>query len=155
MVIVLDLSYSMLATDIAPNRLEAAKTVFTQFLEGLNQHRVGVVLFAGKAFQSLPLNYDTKFMEEFMNDLEIETLNQNHPDMQGTAIGDALMMAASLLQREENEREKVILLATDGEANKGLEPEIALQFVKKQGYKVYTIGIGKEKESTLLLRNAL
>ncbi len=149
--IVFDLSYSMIANDIQPNRLEAAKNVLRQFISRVENDRVWLVLFSGKPFQSIPLTYDYTFIENFIWDLQIETINQSRPELQGTAIGDWLVLASDALTRDENEREKVMILITDWEANKWVNPELALKYIKDAGIKVYTIWVWQQWETTIEL----
>jgi len=149
--IVFDLSYSMIANDILPNRLQAAKSVLSEFISQVENDRVWLVLFSWKPFQSIPLTYDYSFIESFISDLEIDTINQQSSQLQGTAIWDGLIVASDALSREENEREKVIILLTDGEANKWIDPELALKYIKEEGIKVYTIWVGKQWDTTIEL----
>lgn len=150
--IVLDVSYSMVAKDIKPDRLEAAKKVLIEFLQTRESDRVGLVLFSGKAFLSAPLSYDYDFLRDRIQDISVNTIDQRNPELQGTAIWDGLVLASDNLdsqKREEQDREKVIILITDGEANKGIEPEIALKLLKEKNIKTYTIGVGKKESSTI------
>jgi len=113
----------------------------------LNSDRVWLILFAGKPFQSVPLSYDYAFLEKFINDLSVDTLDQWNSRIQWTAIWDALVLAGWILNKQENEREKIIILITDGEANRGVKPEISLKLLKDKDIKTYTIWVGKDEET--------
>lgn len=145
MVLVLDVSYSMLAKDIYPDRLTVAKWVLSNFLSELEQDRVWLVVFAGKPFQSIPLVYDYSFIQDYVSHLEGDTIPQENSVLGGTAIGDALVIAQEMLEQENNQqdaqREKVIILLTDGEANVGVDPNIASKLLAEHSIKTYTIGI--------------
>ncbi len=147
--IVFDVSYSMIAQDIKPSRIEGAKSVFLDFISALQNDRVGLILFAGKPFQSVPLSYDYDFLKDFIRDMSVETISQNNPNLQGTAIGDGLVLASDVLWKNDSQREKVIILITDGEANKWVKPELALKLLKEKGIKTYTIGVGKDQQTSI------
>jgi Ca-activated chloride channel family protein len=147
--IIFDVSYSMVAKDILPSRLDAAKAVFSNFVWWLNSDRVGLILFAGKPFQSIPLTYDYSFLQDFIETLSVESIDQSQNILQGTAIGDALVLGTGVLEKESSEREKVIILITDGTANRWVEPELALKFVKDKWIKTYTIWVGKDEDTTI------
>lgn len=145
--IVFDVSYSMVASDLLPSRIEVAKKGITEFVWNLKADRVGLILFSGKPFQSIPLTYDYIFIQDFIDSMWIESVNQNNPILQGTAMGDGLVLATDILTRDTLEREKVIILLTDGEANKWVDPTLALKFLKEKNIKVYAIGVGKEDQT--------
>ena len=147
--IVFDLSYSMIATDIRPSRIEVAKQVFIDFVSELETDRVGLILFAGKPFQSVPLSYDYDFLKDFISKMNIETIDQSRQKFQGTAIGDGLVLASDILSSDDSDREKVIILITDGEANRGVEPALALKYLVEKWIKTYTIWVGKDGDNTI------
>lgn len=147
--LVFDVSYSMIATDIFPSRIEVAKQVLGSFIGELTQDRVGLILFAGKAFQSVPLSYDYAFLQDFIAEMGVDTIEQSYGHLQGTAIGDALVMAAGTLTEQQDSREKVIVFITDGEANKGVDPKLALKLLKEKNIKTYTIGVGKSEQTSI------
>lgn len=153
--IVFDVSYSMIAQDIAPSRIEVAKKVVADFVSGLQTDRLGIILFAGKPFTSIPLTFDYDFIKEFLWDVSVRTINQDRPQLSGTAIGDALILWAKWLLQEEQTREKIIILLTDGEANRGIDPLIALGYLKEKNIKVYAIGVGKDDETFIQIVNDL
>ncbi len=135
-VIVIDVSTSMLAMDIKPNRLEAAKREAINFILGRKEDRIGLVVFAGEAVTLVPLTTDKTHIIRWIQDLNTQML----PD--GTAIGLGLAVASARL-KESKAHSKVIILITDGENNTGfITPEAALAIAKELGIRIYTIGIG-------------
>lgn len=84
--ILFDVSYSMTATDLKPSRLEIAKKVFSDFVNGLTSDRVGMIVFAGKPFTSFPLTFDYHFIQQFLQNLTIDIIDQSMYGLQGTAI---------------------------------------------------------------------
>lgn len=135
-IIALDVSMSMYATDFDPNRLEAAKEVATSFINGRNGDKIGLVQYAGEAFTSCPPTLDYPILIEQLNKadgIEMEP---------GTAIGTGL--GTSVVQLRNNAlKSKVIILLTDGSNNSGdISPEEAALLAKEKGICVYTIGIG-------------
>ena len=147
-VLTLDVSGSMDADDIPPKRIEVAKQVLLNFLRQLKSDRIGMVVFAGKPFVSVPLTFDYKIFEDILKRTNTETIDQSVRGLQGTAIGDALLSALKTLEKgradleEDEKREQVIILLTDGAANTGIDPLVAAQLAKDQGVKIYSIGIG-------------
>ncbi len=136
-VMALDLSGSMQAGDLEPNRLEAAKDVCRQFINGLANDRVGLVVFAGKAFTQCPLTIDYEIVKNFINEVDLQTVR-----IDGTAMGDAVITAINRL--ESSAGSKVIILTTDGVNNRGLPPIDAASASAHKNIKLYTIGIGKK-----------
>ncbi|MDD3303147.1 MAG: VWA domain-containing protein, partial [Candidatus Gracilibacteria bacterium] len=141
-VLAFDISYSMEATDLQPSRMDVARNVISSFLGNLKTDRVGVVIFSGKPFTSIPLTFDYNFLKDYVATLSPETINQNNMSLQGTAIGDAMVMGSYLYDNKSKDREKVMIIVTDGEANKGLDPTTALKLLKDKKIKAYTVGIG-------------
>jgi Ca-activated chloride channel family protein len=84
--LVLDISKSMLAEDITPNRIEAAKNVITDFISRLKSDRLAITIFAGKPFVSVPLTFDYDALKEFTKNITTDSVNQNQPGLSGTAI---------------------------------------------------------------------
>ncbi len=142
--IVLDLSYSMKADDIKPNRLEAWKEVLINFIDSVESDRIGLVLFSWKPFNSIPLTFDYDFLKDFVGDLSVNTINQAYSHLAWTAIWDAIVLGIDSFKKSED-REKMMILITDGEANKGLDPMLALKMAKKEGIKIYTIWVWWDK----------
>ncbi|MDD5769842.1 MAG: VWA domain-containing protein [Candidatus Gracilibacteria bacterium] len=150
--LVLDLSYSMVAEDIAPNRLEVAKKVLSDFTSKLKTHRVGLILFSGKPFTSVPLTFDYDFITNYVKNITIKSINQDFGHLQGTAIGDAILYGANLFDNN-SDRQKVIVLFTDGEANKGVDPLEAIKYIKDKNIKIHTVGIGGDKDTYVTINN--
>lgn len=145
--IVFDISKSMLAEDIKPNRIEAAKRVMSDFVSRFTSDRLAIVLFAGKPFLSTPLTFDYTALVDTVEQMTTDSIRQDIPGLSGTAMGDGLLVALDTLKGDEKdsanrERQKVIIVLTDGEANMGINPTIVAKLAKEQGVKIYTLGIG-------------
>jgi len=135
-VLALDVSASMLSKDFKPNRLEEAKEVAQEFVEGRPHDRIGVVAYEGEAFTQVPLTTDTRVILEAIEGLKTGVLAP------GTAVGMGLATAVNRL-RTSDSPSKVIVLLTDGENNTGsIEPRDAAQLAELEGIRVYTIGVG-------------
>ncbi len=152
--IVMDVSYSMIAEDLKPNRLTVAKDVIKDFLWEIKTDRVWIIIFAGKTFTSLPLNFDYNIVKKIVDKITVDTINQRYTHMQWTAMWDALMLAAESFDNKQD-REKVIIFLTDWEANKWINPIIALNFLKENNpdIKVYTIWIWWNEETTIAVKD--
>ncbi|MDR1602486.1 MAG: VWA domain-containing protein [Tannerella sp.] len=140
----LDISASMLAEDLKPNRLEAAKNVAASFINGRPTDNIGLVIFAGESFTQCPLTIDHAILLNFFNDI-----NRNMISMltDGTAIGLGLANAVSRI-KDSQAKSKVIILLTDGSNNRGeIAPVTAAEIAKTFGIRVYTIGVGKKGEA--------
>lgn len=134
-VVALDLSLSMLAEDVTPNRLERAKLAVARLINRLDGDRIGLVAFAGDAFVQSPLTVDYAAATLFLNAMEPGLV-----PLQGTNLGAALSVALDAF--DANERQyRLVVLITDGEDHEG-EVENALERAVDQGVEVYTIGIG-------------
>jgi Ca-activated chloride channel family protein len=132
----MDLSPSMLARDLKPNRLEAAKKVATEFVDGRPGDRIGMVVFSGEAFTQCPLTIDHSVLKSLIFEVEPDFLPE------GTAIGLGLATAVNRL-RESKAVSKVVILITDGENNSGsVSPLTAAEIAQLYGIRVYTIGVG-------------
>ena len=142
-IIALDVSESMLAEDLQPNRIEAAKVHIKNFIEGLEHDRAGIIVFSGQAFTQSPLSFDYNILTEYLDQISTDSINQHVRGLNGTAIGDAILAAINRFKKSED-RSKVLVLLTDGDANTGVHPEIAAKAARKEDIKIYTIGIGKE-----------
>lgn len=135
-VLSMDLSASMLSKDFAPNRLEASKTVATDFVNDRPNDRIGVVAYEGEAFTQIPLTTDQRVVMNGIGELQTGLLEG------GTAIGMGLATAVNRLKDSEAES-KVVILLTDGVNNAGkIEPLDAAQLAKLNDIRVYTIGVG-------------
>lgn len=125
--IVLDISKSMLAEDVEPNRIEAAKRNISEFVDSRNTDRIGLIVFAGKPFGLSPLTFDHDSLQTIIAKMGTESIRQELEGLSGTNIGDALLLALQNLKNAESsdaKREKIILLVTDGEANLGIDPRL-------------------------------
>ncbi|MDD2487080.1 MAG: VWA domain-containing protein [Candidatus Gracilibacteria bacterium] len=147
----LDISKSMVAEDMKPNRIEAAKNVINEFISKLKDDRIGMTIFAGKPFISIPLTFDYDTVSEIVKGINTDSINQNIPGLSGTAIGDALIQSCDSLTKigSDEKRSKVIILITDGEANLGINPELAAKYASEKKIKIYSVGIG-DPSGTLL-----
>ncbi len=135
-VLALDLSSSMLAEDLEPNRLAAAKQVAADFVRGRRNDRIGLVVFAGDAFTQAPLTLDYEIVTTLLDELEVGIIED------GTAIGMGLATAVKRLQGSAAES-KVIVLLTDGRNNRGeIDPVTAAQMAQALDVRIYAIGAG-------------
>jgi Ca-activated chloride channel homolog len=136
LVIALDVSGSMLAMDFKPDRLEAAKDLAIEFIDGRPNDRIGLVIFSGETFTQCPLTTDHAVLKNLFRDIHSGMIED------GTAIGDGLATAVNRL-RGSKAVSKVIILLTDGNSNMGsLDPRSAAEIAKLYGLRIYTIGIG-------------
>jgi len=145
-VIALDISLSMLAEDIKPNRLEYAKNELASFIDRLKGDRIGIVAFAGKAFVQCPLTIDYSAAKFFL-----ESLSPDAISVQGTAIGEALGMAEGMFREKSGEYEVIVLL-TDGE-DTVTDPLKPAKDLAEAGIRVYTLGIGSPSGELIPLRD--
>jgi Ca-activated chloride channel homolog len=137
----LDVSGSMTAQDLLPNRLEAAKNVAIDFVNRRKNDRIGIVVFAGESFTQCPLTPDHGILINAIQNIHSGLL------LDGTAIGDGLGTGVDRL-RSSKAASKIIVLLTDGENNGGLiDPKTAKEIAKSFGIKVYTIGVGTDGEA--------
>ena len=135
-VIATDISGSMLAEDFKPNRLEAAKKVAADFIEGRKNDRMGLVVFAGEAFTQVPLTIDHHVLLKQLGGLKSGIVRD------GTALGDGLATAINRIKDSEA-KSKVIILLTDGVNNQGsVDPLSAAEIAAMYGIRLYTIGVG-------------
>ena len=137
-IICMDISGSMLAQDLTPNRFEAAKQLAAEFVGQRTTDRIGVVIFAGESFTLSPLTTDKNILQSQIYGIQQGALED------GTAIGDGLGISVERL-RNSPTKSKVIILLTDGEDQGGrISPLEGKELAKAYGIKVYTIGIGTE-----------
>lgn len=135
-VLAMDVSGSMLAEDFRPNRLEAAKKVAADFIEGRKDDRMGLVVFASQAFTQVPLTIDHHVLLQQLGSLKSGVVRD------GTALGDGLATAINRIKDSEA-KSKVIILLTDGVNNQGsVDPLSAAEIAKLYGIRLYTIGVG-------------
>ena len=136
-IVALDVSNSMLAEDIKPNRLERAKRKISDLLNMLEGDRIGLVAFAGTSFVQCPLTLDYAAARIFLSAIDTQLI-----PVQGTAIGNAITTSAKAF-RTQDKKSKALILITDGEDQTG-KALSAAKSAKDQGVKIYTIGIGGE-----------
>ncbi|KGL59989.1 MULTISPECIES: VWA domain-containing protein [unclassified Polaribacter] len=135
-VMAIDVSASMLARDLKPNRLEALKKVAVNFVDRRPNDRIGIVVYAGESFTQTPITSDKAIVKRTISELKWGQLEG------GTAIGMGLGSGVNRL-KESKAKSKVIILLTDGVNNSGnIDPRTATELAKELGIKVYTIGIG-------------
>lgn len=136
-VIAVDVSGSMLAKDLKPNRMEALKRVAADFVEKRPNDRMGLVVYAAEAYTKTPVTSDKAIVLDAINSIKYDNVLQD-----GTGIGMGLTTAINRL-KDSKAKSKVIILLTDGVNNAGfIEPETASDIAQQYGIKVYTIGIG-------------
>lgn len=139
--LVLDISLSMMADDFAPNRLAAATRIARDFVARGGGHRIGIVVFAGDSYVQSPISRDLGFVAALLEETTVHAISQSKSG--GTALGDALLVATDELARLRRDgREQAILLITDGESNLGLDPSLAARYLAEEGMGLYIIGIG-------------
>ena len=139
----MDVSTSMLAEDLKPNRIEAAKRVAADFIIGRPNDNIGLTIFAGEAFTQCPMTTDHASLLNLLNNVRTDIAQRLIED--GTAIGMGLANAVSRL-KESKAKSKVVILLTDGSNNRGdLSPMTAAEIAKSFGIRVYTIGVGTNK----------
>lgn len=137
-VLAMDISTSMLARDFKPDRFEAAKEIASRFVAGRENDNMGLVIFAGESFTALPMTTDRSLLVNYINDMSMGMLQD------GTAIGDGLATSINRI-KEGKAKSKSIILLTDGSNNTGnVAPITAAEIAKKNGIKVYTIGVGSQ-----------
>jgi Ca-activated chloride channel family protein len=136
-VLAIDVSASMLARDLKPNRLEALKEVASEFIKGRPTDRIGLVQYAGESFTKTPITSDKAVVLSSLKDIDYSPVLVN-----GTAIGMGLATAVNRI-KDSKALSKVIILLTDGVNNAGfIDPKIASELAVEYGIKVYTIGVG-------------
>ncbi|MDU8884786.1 VWA domain-containing protein [Yeosuana sp. MJ-SS3] len=136
-VMAIDVSASMLAKDLAPNRLEALKDVASEFIKGRPNDRIGLVEYAGESYTKTPITSDKAIVLRSLKDIKYNTIIEG-----GTAIGMGLATSVNRL-KDSKAKSKVIILLTDGVNNSGfIDPKIASELAVEYGIKTYTIGIG-------------
>lgn len=136
-VLAIDVSSSMLARDLKPNRMEALKRVASDFIESRPNDRIGLVVYAGESYTKTPVTSDKAVVIDALRGIKFDNVLQD-----GTAIGTGLATAINRL-KDSKAKSKIIILLTDGVNNSGtIEPETASDIAEEYGIKVYTIGLG-------------
>ena len=136
--LVIDISESMQIEDFKPNRLESAKDVAKEFINGRFQDRIGLVVFSGESYSRCPLTTDYILLNEYVDEISFDLISSR-----GTAIGSAIAIATNRM-RESKSKSKVLILLSDGDNTAGnIDPVTSAQIAKAYGIKIYSIAIGK------------
>lgn len=138
-VFAVDVSRSMLAEDIAPNRLEKAKRLVSEIINELGSDRVGIIAYAGQAFPQLPITTDYSAAKMFLQSMNTEMLSS-----QGTAIDEAIKLASTYFDDEE-QTNRVLFIISDGEDHSEGGVTDAVDLAVEQGIRIFTLGVGQEK----------
>ncbi|GAB1856098.1 VWA domain-containing protein [Flavobacteriaceae bacterium MHTCC 0001] len=144
-VFAVDVSKSMLAEDIAPNRLDKAKQLVTQIINNLASDRVGIIAYAGKAFPQLPITTDYASAKMFLNNMNTDMLSS-----QGTAINEAIKLATTYFDDDE-QTNRVLVIISDGEDHSEAAIDVA-QTASEEGIRIFTIGVGDLKGGPIPLK---
>ena len=139
--IAMDISLSMMVEDMGPSitRLDASKQVVRQFIKGRPYDKIGLIVFSGESFTVAPLTYDHDLLSRNLSEIRVFSSIEG-----GTAIGVALANATARLQYSPK-KSRLLIFLTDGENNTGfIDPETALELIKQNEIKVYTIGLGRK-----------
>jgi Ca-activated chloride channel family protein len=144
-VFALDVSKSMLAEDIAPNRLEKSKQIISKIIDKLGSDRVGIIIYAGNAYPLLPITTDHAAAKMFLQNASPDLVSS-----QGTAINEALDLAKSYYDNDE-QTNRFLIMISDGEDHQEETRQVA-QNIANEGVKVYTIGVGTEKGGPIPLK---
>ena len=138
-VFAVDVSKSMLAEDIAPNRLEKAKRIVSEIINQLASDRIGIIAYAAQAYPQLPITTDYGAAKMFL-----QSMNTNMLSSQGTAIDAAVELAATYYDDEE-QTNRVLFIVSDGEDHSEGKAIDAVDLAVDEGIRIYTIGVGKAK----------
>ncbi len=134
----MDVSTSMLARDLTPDRISASKDIAIEFISQRPADRMGIVVFAGESFTQCPLTTDRATLINLMKEVQTDLIED------GTAIGNGLATAVARM-KDSDAKSRVVILLTDGVNNRGeISPQMAAEIAKTYGVRVYTIGVGKE-----------
>ena len=136
--LVIDISESMQIEDFTPNRLESAKSVAKDFIDGRFQDRIGLVVFSGESYSRCPLTSDYSLLKKYIDEINFDLISSR-----GTAIGSAIAIATNRM-RESISKTKILILLSDGDNTAGnIDPKTASEIAKAYGIKIYSIAIGK------------
>ena len=137
-ILAMDVSTSMLARDLTPDRINASKDIAIEFISQRPSDRMGIVVFAGESFTQCPLTTDRATLINLMKEVQTDLIED------GTAIGNGLAVAVARM-KDSDAKSRVVILLTDGVNNRGeISPQMAAEIAKTYGVRVYTIGVGKE-----------
>lgn len=141
--LLMDVSDSMLEKDLNPNRLTAAREVARNFIKGRLQDRIGIIIFAGEAYSLCPLTTDYDLLYDYLDDIRPDMIRTT-----GTAIGSALAVGVNRM-RDSRSQSKVAILISDGDNTSGnLDPITAARLAKAFGVRIYTIAVGSTRRLT-------
>lgn len=147
----MDVSTSMLAEDLKPNRIEAAKEVAIEFINGRPNDNIGLTIFAGESFTQCPMTTDHAVLLNLLNKMECDMAETGLIE-DGTAIGMGIANAVSRL-KDSKAKSKVVIMLTDGSNNRGeISPFTAADIAKSYGVRVYTIGVGTNGKARYPMR---
>ena len=136
--LVIDISESMQIEDFTPNRLESAKSVAKDFIDGRFQDRIGLVVFSGESYSRCPLTSDYSLLKKYIDEINFDLISSR-----GTAIVSAIAIATNRM-RESISKTKILILLSDGDNTAGnIDPKTASEIAKAYGIKIYSIAIGK------------
>ncbi|MBO6607695.1 VWA domain-containing protein [Psychroserpens sp.] len=144
-VFAVDVSKSMLAEDIAPNRLEKSKQLVSQIINNLASDRIGIIAYAGKAFPQLPITTDYASGKMFLQSLNTDMLSS-----QGTAINEAIELAKTYFDDEE-QTNRVLIIISDGEDHSEIASSVAEE-AAEEGIRIFTIGVGEPEGGPIPLK---
>lgn len=137
-ILAMDVSTSMLARDLTPDRISASKDIAIEFISQRPSDRMGIVVFAGESFTQCPLTTDRATLINLMKEVQTDLIED------GTAIGNGLATAIARM-KDSDAKSRVVILLTDGVNNRGeISPQMAAEIAQTYGVRVYTIGVGKE-----------
>ena len=142
-VLAMDVSTSMLARDLTPDRINASKDIAIEFISQRPSDRMGIVVFAGESFTQCPLTTDRATLINLMKEVQTDIIED------GTAIGNGLATAVARL-KDSDAKSRVVILLTDGVNNSGeVSPQMAAEIAKTYGVRVYTIGVGANSRAAM------
>ena len=140
-ILAMDVSTSMLARDLTPDRINASKDIAIEFIAQRPSDRMGIVVFAGESFTQCPLTTDRATLINLMKEVQTDLIED------GTAIGNGLATAVARM-KDSDAKSRVVILLTDGVNNRGeISPAMAAEIAKTYGVRVYTIGVGTDNET--------
>lgn len=146
-VFAIDVSKSMLAEDIAPNRLEKAKRLVSEIINQLASDRVGIIVYAGQAYPQLPITTDYGAAKMFL-----QGLNTNMLSSQGTAINEAIELASTYYDDDE-QTNRILFIISDGEDHSGSATLEAVDLALEEGIKIFTLGVGTLKGGPIPMKS--
>ncbi|MFW2376861.1 VWA domain-containing protein [Cellulophaga baltica] len=145
-VFALDVSKSMLAEDIAPNRLEKGKRLVSEIINHLGSDRIGIIAYAAQAYPQLPITTDYSAAKMFLQSMNTDMLSS-----QGTAINEAIELASTYYD-DENQTNRVLFIISDGEDHAEGTTEEAVEKATEEGIRIFTIGVGKTKGAPIPIK---